>query len=186
MLGFPPLPPYEGMHPIVVHFPIGILLIAWLPMLIGLIDRKRRNTWFASAAMLLVVGTIAAFAAVMTGEAAEDIVGGTSQVVNDAIHEHEETAEAARNLFLASTLIFLMAWGVYNKVAEKKKPMILTSGAARVAIVYLFAAMALTNAGHQGGVLVHEYGIHAPLGGAAGANNGVDDGIGAYQDDDDD
>jgi uncharacterized membrane protein len=186
MFGFPPMPPFEGLHPIVVHFPIGILLIAWLPMLIGLVDRKRRNTWFASAAMLLVVGTIAAFAAVLTGEAAEDIVGATSQVVNEAIHEHEETAERARNLFLASTLIFLMVWGVYNKVAETKKPMILTSGTALVTIVYLFAVMALTNAGRQGGVLVHQHGLHAPLGGTPGASSVIDDGIGGYKDDDDD
>jgi len=163
MLGFPPLPPYEGLHVIVVHFPIGILLIAWLPMLIAMIDKKRRQAWFASAAMLLIVGTIAAFAATLTGEAAHEIVGATSEQVSQAIHEHEEAAETARNLFVAVTILFFAVWIAGAKVAPKKRPMVAIVGGALVVVAYFVAAVALANAGHLGGVLVHEFGIHAPL-----------------------
>ncbi len=165
-MGLPPIPPFEGLHPIVVHFPIGILLIAWLPMLIALADKKRRHAWFASAAMLLIVGTLGAFAAVLTGEATEDIVGASSQVIHDAIHEHEEAAELARNLFIAATLVFLVVWGVGAKINEKKRAMVGIVGGVLVVGVYGFAAVALMNAGHLGGVLVHQHGIHAPLGSA--------------------
>lgn len=163
MFGLPSLPPFEGLHPLVVHFPIGILLIAWLPMLIALIDKKRRNTWLASAAFLLTVGTIACFAATLTGEAADEIVGSTSQTVADAIHDHEETAESARNLFLACTLVFLMVWAVCNKVTKKKKRTFAITGGILILITYTFAALALINAGHLGGILVHKHGIHAPI-----------------------
>ncbi|MCA9304689.1 MAG: hypothetical protein KC996_11260, partial [Phycisphaerales bacterium] len=120
------LPPFEGMHPLVVHFPIGILLIAWLPMLIGLVDKKRRSGWFASAAMLLIVGTIAAFGAVLTGEAADKIVVATSDAMKHAIHEHEEAAEFARNLFVIVSVLFIAVWVVASKAPEKRKAMVAT------------------------------------------------------------
>ena len=163
-MNLPPIPPLEGLHPIVVHFPIGILLIAWIPMLIALIDKKRRHTWFASAAMLLIVGTIGAFAAVFTGEATEDIVGESSQLIHDAIHEHEEAAELARNLFIAATIVFLVVWGVGAKINEKKRMMVGIAGGALVVASYSVACVSLMNAGHLGGELVHIHGIHAPIG----------------------
>jgi len=162
-MGMPPIPPYEGLHPIVVHFPIGILLIAWVPMLVAMVVKKQRHAWLASAALLLVLGTLAAFAAVLTGEAAEEIVAETSQVVGDALHEHEETAELARTLFVVVSMVFLAAWGVASKINPKRRGVAASVGGVLVAIVYGFASLALINAGHQGGVLVHVHGVHAPL-----------------------
>lgn len=186
-MGLPPIPPFEGLHPIVVHFPIGILLIAWLPMLIGLADKKRRNAWMASAAMLLIVGTIGAFAAVLTGEATEDIVGESSQLINDAIHEHEEAAELARNLFIGTTLVFLVVWGVAARINEKKKAMVGVAGGVLVAVSYAVASVALMNAGHLGGELVHVHGIHAPMG-SSSVPPAADAAVrsGEHDDDDDD
>jgi len=186
MFGLPPIPPFEGLHPIVVHFPIGILLIAWLPMLIAIIDKKRRNAWLASTAMLLIVGTIACFAATLTGDAAEDVVATTNAVVDTAIHEHEEAAETARNLFLACTLVFLMVWAVANKVSDKKKPTIALAGAILVAITYTFAALALANAGHLGGVLVHGHGVQAPITAPTSMGTVIDGANNETHDDDDD
>ncbi|MBM92601.1 MAG: hypothetical protein CMJ35_13465 [Phycisphaerae bacterium] len=163
MFALPPIPPFEALHPLVVHFPIGILLIAWIPMLLAIIDKKRRNPWLASAAMLLTLGTIACFAATLTGDAAEDVVASTSAAVDTAIHDHEETAESARNLFLACTLVFLMVWAVANKVPDKKKPTIALTGGLLIAITYTLATLTLANAAHLGGVLVHGHGVHAPV-----------------------
>jgi len=157
------LPPYEGLHPLVVHFPIGILLIAWLPMVIGLIDKKRRSGWLASAGLLLIVGTVAAFAAVLTGEAADEIVVSTSDAMKRAVHEHEEAAEFARNLFILVTVLFIAVWVAASKVAEKKRAMVASIGGVLVAIAYSYGAFTLANAGHLGGLLVHHYGIHAPM-----------------------
>jgi len=163
MLGLPPLPPIEGMHPIVVHFPIGILMIAWVPMVLGLVDRKRRHGWFLSALMLLVLGTAFAFAAVFTGGETEEVVEHSSQAIEHAIHEHEEVAELARNLFVGVTAIFLASLILHCKVGASKKKLVGLLGGVLVAVSYGFGALAMMNAGHQGGLLVHDLGIKAPM-----------------------
>jgi len=164
MFSFPPIPPLEGMHPLVVHFPLGLLLIAWIPMLLCVIDKKRRAKWIHTSLTLLILGTAFTFAAVFTGEAAEDIVGSTSQLIEDAIHKHEETAESARNLFIVTTILFAFACIARKKLANSKKKPALTALGILIAISYSLATLTLANAGHQGGLLVHHHGIHAPLG----------------------
>lgn len=186
MFGLPPIPPFEALHPIVVHFPIGILLIAWLPMLIALIDKKRRNAWLAAAAMLLIVGTTACFAAVLTGEAADEIAVTTTIAAEQTLHDHEETAETARNLFIATTIGFLAVWLTWAKVNEKRKAMIAVAGGALVVASYTLASLALANAGHLGGVLVHVHAIHAPITAAATPTGVLNDSIDEHREDDDD
>jgi len=168
MFSFPPLPPYEGMHPIVIHFPIAILLIAWLPALLALLDQKRRNHWLLAAFLLLLLGTLSTFAAVLTGEATEEVVEHSSQLIEQAIHQHEETAELTRNLFIATTVLAAIFLALRAKLTNpdnptKKKPAVLIGGLI-VAIVYILGTLSLANTAHQGGLLVHDLGIHAPLG----------------------
>ena len=163
MFSLPPLPPFEGMHPLVVHFPIAILLIAWMPMLIALLDNKRRGVWLFAAFLLLVLGTLFSFGAVLTGEATEDIIGSTTQLIEDAVHEHEETGELARNIFIALTLLSAAVLLVRAKAPQAKKKAASSIGGVFVAALYIFGIMTLANASHQGGVLVHHHGIHAPI-----------------------
>jgi uncharacterized membrane protein len=163
MPDLPPIPPFEALHPLVVHFPIGVLLIAWMPVLIGLVDRKRRHTWLACGALLLVVGTGSCFYAVMTGDAAERIVGTTSQVIDDALHEHKAVALRTRGQFIAATLVYLLVWGAYARMKLARKSIILVAGGALVVIAYAVAAVSLMNTGHTGGVLVHQHGVVAPI-----------------------
>ena len=54
---FPPLPIWEAAHPLVVHAPLTLLLLAWVPMLIGLIDFKRRWVWMVAGLLMLLAGT---------------------------------------------------------------------------------------------------------------------------------
>ena len=38
---FPPMPSWEAAHPLVVHFPIGLLFFAPVLLVMPAIDRKR-------------------------------------------------------------------------------------------------------------------------------------------------
>lgn len=182
MFGFPPLPPFEGMHPFVVHFAVGILLSAWVPMVLGLVDRKRRTSWFRAGLMMVAMGTVFTFAAVLTGEATEDVVEHSSEAVEHAIHEHEELAEFARNIFIGVTAIYLATMILHCKMPEPKKKKVGLIGGVLVALTYIFGMITLSNAGHQGGLLVHDLGIHAPVGTSAPAFPSAS----GHDDDDDD
>tara|TARA_R110000737_G_scaffold2923_6_gene8695 strand:+ start:168206 stop:168706 length:501 start_codon:yes stop_codon:yes gene_type:complete len=163
MFSFPPTPPLEGMHPIIVHFPLGLLMVAWIPMLLCLIDKKRRSAWIQTALTMLVLGTAFTFAAVFTGEATEDIVEHSSEAIEHAIHEHEELAESARNFFIAITILFALIPIARAKLTKPKKKPAMIILSILVAISYSLGALTLANTGHQGGLLVHNLGIHAPL-----------------------
>lgn len=132
-------------------------------MVIGLINHRRRTTWFACGALLLVIGAFGCVVAVMTGETAQGIVGAPSQIIADAIHAHQSIALRTRNLVLATTLVFAVSWIVYAKVRALAKRRVLIVCSIVVAIAYASALIALVNAGHSGGVLVHTHGVRAPL-----------------------
>ena len=163
MFNIPPLPPLEGFHPFVVHFAVGILLSAWVPMLLGLVDCKRRKEWFRAGFMMIVMGTLFTFAAVFTGEVTEKVVDRSTQVIEHAVHEHEELGELARNLFIGVTVIYLAALLLPAKMPESKRKTVGLIGALLVAITYGLGSLALANAGHQGGLLVHLHGLQAPV-----------------------
>ena len=164
MFSIPPLPPFEGMHPLIVHFPLGLLMVAWIPMVLCLIDKKRRSAWIHTALTLLVLGTLFTFAAVLSGEATEEIVDRSSQLIEQAVHQHEETAESARNFFIVTTVLFAFIPIARVKLAKSKKSPALTVLGILVAIGYSLGTLTLADAAHQGGVLVHDLGIHAPIG----------------------
>jgi len=163
MFQIPALPPFEGLHPFIVHFSVGILLSAWVPMVLGLVDRKRRMSWFRAGLMMTVMGTLFTFAAVLTGEATEDVVPHSSEMIEHAIHEHEELAELSRNMFIGVTAIYLASMIAFCKVDEPKKKKVGLIGTVLVGATYILGALALSNAGHLGGLLVHEHGLHAPV-----------------------
>ncbi|RMH24003.1 MAG: hypothetical protein D6692_14155 [Planctomycetota bacterium] len=176
----PPLPSWEGLHPIVVHFPIALFLAAIVPAALAMVFRKRAGTWLWASVLMIAMATAGAFLAVATGEAAEDIVGPTSQAVEQAIHEHEEAGEMVRNLFLVTLGLAV----VLAALASREKRDLRLIGPAAVVMLgsWVFASIRLADAAHQGGVLVHVHGIHAPLGtggvpisSPAGRHTGEDD-----------
>ncbi len=163
MFQIPSTPPIEGFHPFIVHFAVGILLSAWVPMLLGIVDKARRVSWLRAGLMMIIMGTLFMLGAVFTGEAAESVVLRDSQVVENAIHEHEELGELARNLFLLVSVLYGGSWIVHWKIKESRKKLVALVGACLVGISYTLGALALANAGHQGGLLVHDLGLHAPV-----------------------
>jgi len=143
--------PMESAHPLVVHFPIALLLAAALVDLLAI--GLKRPAWHRVALWNLCLGTVGAAAAVLTGLRAAEVAKHTF-----AIHQ---VMELHRKLGL-TTLLIGSAVAVWRLVARDR-----LGPRSRTLAMLLMAAMVGTLAygAHLGGRLVYEFGV----GGAFGA-----------------
>lgn len=169
MFGIPSLPPtWDGLHPLIVHLPIGTLFVAPIIIIAALLIPKHERGLNLAAFLLMTVGVIGAFLAVSTGEAAAELVPETPPV-GALLEQHEEAAETARTVFAVMLALFA-AYTFGPWLAKKPWPRKLTLSAG-VVFLALYAApcLILANAGHMGGQLVHDHGVHARLSANAAA-----------------
>jgi uncharacterized membrane protein len=140
-------------HPSIVHFPIVLILVAALFELVG---RATDLAWWRKAAFaMLVLGTVAAWAAVWSGRGAEDPAEDQG-VSHDAIHEHEDAGKIAAWLALGAVAVRAVA-GRLGRAAP-------AAGALGL-LLHLLAASAIGVAGYRGGRLVFEHGAGVRVGG---------------------
>jgi uncharacterized membrane protein len=159
MISLPPVPSWDGVHPLIVHFPIALLLVAPLFVLLGVVLRRGRPFLWA-ALLLMTIGTMATFVAVSTGEEAGKLAERTPQI-NAVLEHHEELAEATRAVFTALTVIFaaiVMAPAAVHRLQGRTFRIVLP-----LAFLACYGAglVFLVNTAHNGGRLVHELGVQA-------------------------
>lgn len=186
MFSLPPLPPtWDGFHPLLVHIPIGLLIVAPVPVLMGLVLRKHELGLNLGALAVMALGTAGAFLAVSSGEAAEEAVN-VGGAVHRLIEEHGEVGEFARTLFVIMTLAFSVLV-ILPRIAPKMKRAVRVSSTLAFLALYCVSLLPLMNAGHLGGELVHTHGVRARLSAAApaGVAPGLPPATGPEEDDDD-
>lgn len=157
----PPVPGWDELHPLVIHFPIALLLVTPLFIIVGVIANPQKGRPFLVAALvLMLLGTGATYLAIATGEAAGEIVERTP-VVSAVLEKHEDLAEMARIVF--SVLTFLFAAILFLPRILKRETSALTARILPLAFLLFYSAGAiiLVNTAHNGGKLVHELGVRA-------------------------
>ncbi len=134
------------IHPIVVHFPIALLVTGFLIDLAGAILKR---SWLTHAGfLLLVIGALGAVVAARSGEAAEDQILQTP-ALRDTLEEHEEGGKRAMWVFLVlAALRSVLAWRGWF------------GSAVRWVFLVLWAAglALLLEAAWHGGELVYRHG----------------------------
>ena len=81
-----------NLHPLVVHYPIALVVVALAIDIIAVAFARRR--WIARmGATLWVFAALSSFAAVRTGEDAEETVTVTTPEQDEAVEAHEHWAE---------------------------------------------------------------------------------------------
>ena len=106
------MPNLGAFHPQIVHFVIGLLLVGVAMRIVSLTGRLKFTSPMATT--LLLIGTVAAWAAVKSGTDAhgpvERIPGARAAVV-----EHEEHGETTRNVFLVVAALELIGLAMTRK-----------------------------------------------------------------------
>lgn len=147
------MPDMAVFHPQIVHFVIALLFVGVIARVVSVLPLGElgKRLGFASpmATLLIVIGTIASVAAVKSGD---DAHGPAERVpgARDAVIEHEEWGERARNAFLAIAALELIALALTTKPAAKW----LKIGSAVAGLGGLFV---LYETGEHGGDLVYNY-----------------------------
>lgn len=139
----------EPLHPVVVHFPI--VLVVLLPLFaLGALWAIRRGVaplraWAIPVAVAAALAG-STFVAVQTGDAEEDRVERV--VPENALHEHEEAAE--RFLVLSGVLLLISGVGLAGGTLGRAARLLTTAGS-----IALIAAG--VQVGAAGGDLVYRH-----------------------------
>ncbi len=165
MLPLPPNPGWEGLHPLVIHFPIALLLVAPAFVIIGMIFNRHARGFFLSGFFLVLLGTASAFVAVQTGKAAGELAERTPEI-SAVLERHEDLAETSVTVFSVLTIWYALL--LFGPALLKKELPRKFYAAAYVIFLFIYAAgsAVLVNTAHNGGRLVHEYGVHSMMGDA--------------------
>ena len=158
---FPPVPDWDAMHPLLVHFPIVLLLLAPGFVLIGAILRPPRNRPYLMIALIMVLaGTLSLFVSASSGEEAAELAD-RSGGVNAVLSAHQALASTCEILFAGLSAIFALIY-FWPRVFHRHENRITSTALPLVFLgLYSVGLLYLVNTAHAGGRLVHEFGVHA-------------------------
>ena len=163
MLQFPPIPAWDSLHVLIIHFPVALLLLSPLFIVIGAVLAPPRGRPYMMAALItLLLGTVSLFIATSTGQAAAELAerGGA---VDAVLKAHEELAEETKIVFAGLSAIFLGLLTVPRFLSRGESRLVSSFLPSAFLALYTVGALFLINTAHAGGRLVHEFGVHAIL-----------------------
>jgi uncharacterized membrane protein len=131
-------------HPMIVHFPIALIIVGFLADLFSLII-KREKCLSTMGFYLEILGTLAAIAAFSTGYFFTSPMDGEPGLMRD---RHETFA-----LLTLISILLAVAFRIYIVVKKKEE-----SGLKFIALAFFFLAFIFVSiTGFLGGILVMEY-----------------------------
>ncbi|MGB9773049.1 MAG: DUF2231 domain-containing protein [Bacteroidota bacterium] len=135
----------QNIHPLFVHFPIVLALVAALFEILSLI--LKRESYYNMASGLVILTAIAAIATTITGLVAESTVPHPD-VAHPLMDTHKTIELVGGSLSIVSAL-----WVIFLK----KKARLLRT------VLIVATAVAISYGGFYGGRLVYDYGIGTQL-----------------------
>lgn len=151
------------LHPMIVHFPIALLIIAFLADLAGI--TLKREFFSRMGLILMVLGTVGVVAAYLSGDFAAD---GLTEAgpLKLAVEDHEEAALLTLWIMVITTIVRLgmVAFRKYTGMARWIPLVLFLAGVASVA-----------RTGYYGGELVFKHAAGVQLNfGTFGGDTGTE------------
>ena len=153
------MPPWTQVHPLIVHFPIALLMVAPLLVLLGVLWPSQRVGIHFAALVVLILGTLGALLALASGEAASGLAQRTPEL-RAAVERHEHFAQLSTIFFAGLTFCFAVLWGIPRISNWNPSKSLLLFMQLLWLAASAGAVLTLAITGHIGGRMVHELGIH--------------------------
>ena len=154
---------WGSLHPILVHFPIVLLMIVPLFLLAGLALSQHRSLLYACALAVLLLGTFSLYITASSGESAGEKLNKLPQEALATFETHYELAELTEKVFLGLSLAGILLIFLYAiKKREMKRGREFSIWAIYL-LCYIFGLIILLNTAHYGGKLVHQHHLHTSL-----------------------
>ena len=154
----PMIPGWDGIHPLLIHFPLTLFFLAPVFVLFaGFAKTTTRHTFLISALTVMLLGIASTYAAFEAGQTAAATVTPTGEV-RTVVERHQELASLARSSLTAATLLFgltlLICTCFHLQIHELTGVLPLGS-----VVFYALGLFWLINAAYYGERLVHEFGV---------------------------
>lgn len=160
---FPPIPPWDSLHPLVVHFPIVLLLLSPLFVLIGaILSPAKARPYMIAALIILVLGTASLFLAAESGEAAATLAD-RNDAVNAVLASHEDLASKTEVIFSVLSVVLLGIVVLPAILRSQDTRLTTTFMPLSFLVLYCVGILFIINTAHAGARLVHQFGIHAMI-----------------------
>ncbi len=184
MQQFPPIPAWEALHPLIIHFPIVLLLMSPLFIAISaILPPSKGKPFMMTAIFLLLLGTASLFIARSTGKEAAKLVEpkGTMGTV---LETHRNFASETIIVFSQLSIILLGIFLLPRILRQRETRLFSTVLPLTFLAFYLGGIVFLLNTAYTGSRLVHQLGVHALISATTGqlavsptqANNQISDG----------
>lgn len=161
MMQVPPIPAWDSLHVLIIHFPIALLLLSPIFIAISAVPTPPRGRpYMISALITLLLGTASVFIATSTGHSAAELAerGGP---VDAVLKMHEELAEETEIVFAGLSAILLGMYALPRILGRGESRLFSTFLPSAFLALYAVGVLFLVNTAHAGGRLVHEFGVHA-------------------------
>jgi uncharacterized membrane protein len=161
MLQLPPVPTWDSLHVLVIHFPIALLLLSPIFVVISALPAPPKGRPYRLAALItLVLGTASLIVSASSGRAAAELAdrGGA---VDPVLKAHQELGEETEIVFGGLSAILLGMHLAPKLLLRNENRLATTFLPAAFLALYTVGVLFLINTAHAGGRLVHEFGIHA-------------------------
>ena len=142
------------LHPMIVHFPIALIIVGFAAEIAGLLVKKDFFTTVAT--WMLIFGTLGTIAAYLTGNLAGDGIAETG-MLEQAIEQHEDAALLTLWVLIGASVVRLAMIFLKQQTHALR-----FAGTA----LFLVGVLAVARTGYYGGNLVYKHaaGVQINLG----------------------